>query len=170
MHSCEKIFLSISENHLQNVLQPTQKLHYGAIFLPAIPETWRMAGMFWHYSVQQFCLFIFLIISYCILGRRIKSICRGALNLKFLFCSPLSPVKVDAAAPDDRPGLVDVVDLDDAVQVPDPPRAPPGPQASAAQQVQVQEAAQSEAAVLRDDLGFVLDEVWRRELKFQRAG
>ena len=73
--------------------------------------------------------------------------------------SPLSPIKVDAAAPDDRPGLVDVVDLDDAVQVPDPPRAAPGPQATPAQQMQVQEAAQSEAAVFRDNLGFVLNEV-----------
>ena len=77
----------------------------------------------------------------------------------FVTRSPLSPVKVDAAAPDDRPGLVDVVDLDDAVQVADPPRAPARPQAAPAQQVEVQEAAQSEAAVLRDNLGFVLDEV-----------
>ena len=54
---------------------------------------------------------------------------------------------------------MDVVDLDDAVQVADPPRAPARPQAAPAQQVEVQEAAQSEAAVLRDNLGFVLDEV-----------
>ena len=79
--------------------------------------------------------------------------------LPIIHRSPLSPVKIDAAAPDDRPGLVDVVDLDDAVQVPYPPRAPPGPQATPAQQVQVQEAVQSEAAVLRDNLGFVLYKV-----------
>ena len=83
----------------------------------------------------------------------------ASLHLLYVTLSPLSPVKVDAAAPDDRPGLVDVVDLDDAVQVADPPRAPARPQAAPAQQVEVQEAAQSEAAVLRDNLGFVLDEV-----------
>ena len=28
-------------NYPQNVLLPTQKLHYGTIFQPAIPETWQ---------------------------------------------------------------------------------------------------------------------------------
>ena len=30
-----------SENHLQNVLLPTSKLHYDVIFQPAMPETWQ---------------------------------------------------------------------------------------------------------------------------------
>ena len=34
-----KTFLLNSENHFQNVALPTPKLHYGAIFQPAIPET-----------------------------------------------------------------------------------------------------------------------------------
>ena len=36
-----KISLLSSKNHPQNVPPPTTKLQYGAIFQPAIPETWQ---------------------------------------------------------------------------------------------------------------------------------
>ena len=39
VQSCGKPFLLSSENHPQNGPLPTQKLRYGAIFQPAIPET-----------------------------------------------------------------------------------------------------------------------------------
>ena len=39
--SCVKTFLVSSENQTQNVPQSTPKMHYGAIFQPAIPATWR---------------------------------------------------------------------------------------------------------------------------------
>ena len=41
IQSCVKTFLLSFENHSQHVLLPTPKLHYGAIFQPAIPETWQ---------------------------------------------------------------------------------------------------------------------------------
>ena len=39
--SCVETFLLSSENHPQNFPLPTPNLHYGAIFPPAISETWQ---------------------------------------------------------------------------------------------------------------------------------
>ena len=89
------------------------------------------------------------------------------LRSSVVYYPPLSPVKVDAAAADDRARLVDVVDLDDAVEVADPPGAPAGPQPAPAQQVQVQQAAQPQAAVLGHHLRFVLDEVCKNRVADQ---
>ena len=36
-----KTFLLSFDNHSQNVPLPTPKLHYSAIFKPAIPQTWQ---------------------------------------------------------------------------------------------------------------------------------
>jgi hypothetical protein len=72
---------------------------------------------------------------------------------------PFSPVKVNPPAPDDRPRLVNVVDLDDAVEVSDPPCPSSGSEAATAQQMKVQEATQTEAAILGSSLRLVLDEV-----------
>ena len=46
------------------------------------------------------------------------------------------PVKVDATASDNRPRLVNVIDLDDAVKVTDTSRTASGPEASAGQEVE----------------------------------
>ena len=41
IQSCVKTFLLSSENHPQNVPLPTQKMHHGTTFQPAIPGTWQ---------------------------------------------------------------------------------------------------------------------------------
>ena len=43
VHSCVKTFPPSIENHPQNVPLPvpTPKMHHGAIFQPAMPETWQ---------------------------------------------------------------------------------------------------------------------------------
>ena len=41
VQSCVKTFLLSFEIHSQNIPLPTPKVHHGAIFQPAIPETWQ---------------------------------------------------------------------------------------------------------------------------------
>ena len=48
------------------------------------------------------------------------------------------PVKVDATASDNRPRIVNVIDLDDAVKVTNTSRTASGPEASAGQEVEAQ--------------------------------
>ena len=49
--SCVKIFLLRFENHSQNVALPTQTMHYGAIFQPAISP--NLTGICLHYSIRR---------------------------------------------------------------------------------------------------------------------
>ena len=48
-----KTFLLSFENHSQNVPLPTQKIHYGAIFQPAIPKTRQECFYITLYLVAQ---------------------------------------------------------------------------------------------------------------------
>ena len=51
VQSCVKTFLLSSENHPQNVPLPTPKMHYDAIFQPAITKTWH--GCFYTYLYMR---------------------------------------------------------------------------------------------------------------------